>query len=196
MKTKKQVVSAFRRAEIVDAARRVFARKGFARGIIDDIADEAKMAKGTVYLYFSSKEEIYRVVMDVDMEFLSRVTLENVNAAKTLEEKIRAFALVRLENCDAKREFFQIMDSDPGHLSYSRSQYRNWMKQPVLSLAGALEDAVKQGEIRAVSAERVAWLVADITRGTIQRRLVGPAETTPAEDADFIVDFVRSALKK
>lgn len=57
MKTKQQVVSEFRRTAIVDAARTVFARKGFARGIMDEIANEAKMAKGTVYLYFRSKKE-------------------------------------------------------------------------------------------------------------------------------------------
>ena len=41
MKSKQQVVSEFRRTEIVDAARSVFARRGFAQGIMDEIAKEA-----------------------------------------------------------------------------------------------------------------------------------------------------------
>ena len=56
MKTKQQVVMEFRRQEILDAARTVFARKGFADGIVDDIAAEAGVAKGTIYLYFPSKK--------------------------------------------------------------------------------------------------------------------------------------------
>jgi len=196
MKTKQQVVSDFRRAEIMNAARSVFARKGFARGIMDEIAKEAGIAKGTVYLYFSSKKEIYRAVLDYDMEFLKRATLERIETANGLKRKIKAFALARLENSDAKREFFKIMDTDPGSLSYTRSQYRNWLKEPVLRLAAAIENAFQQGEIRSVPAERTAWAIADMTRGAIQRRLIGQTDTAPAEEAEFLLDFIWAALEK
>ena len=63
MKSKQKLVSEFRRAEIVDAARSVFARRGFARGIMDEIAKEAGIAKGTIYLYFRSKTEVYKAVL-------------------------------------------------------------------------------------------------------------------------------------
>ena len=102
MKTKQQVVSEFRRAEIVDAARSIFARKGFVRGIMDEIAKEAGIAKGTLYLYFRSEAEIYRAVLDRDMEFLKKGTLERIDAAKNLKDKIRAFTLARLENAEAQ----------------------------------------------------------------------------------------------
>ena len=46
MNTKQQVVSEFRRTEIVDAARSVFARKGFARGIMDEVRERSGNRKG------------------------------------------------------------------------------------------------------------------------------------------------------
>src|ERR1044071_2642451 len=48
-----------REAEILDAARQVFARKGYDETRIQDVADACGIAKGTVYLYFRSKEELY-----------------------------------------------------------------------------------------------------------------------------------------
>ena len=194
MKTKQKVVSEFRRTEIVDAARSVFARKGFAGGIVDEIAKEAGIAKGTVYLYFRSKKEIYRAVLDRDMEFLKKVTLERIDAAGNLKDKIRAFTLVRLENAEAKKEFFRIMDAEFGSLSFTRSQYRDWLREPVLRLAAAIEDAARRGEIRPVPSEKVAWLVADMTRGTIRRRLLGRSDTSPGEDAELLVGFTWAAL--
>src|ERR1039458_4500495 len=122
MKTKQQVVSEFRRTKIVDAARSIFARKGFARGIMDEIAKEAGIAKGTIYLYFRSKKEIYKAVMDRDMEFLNKITLERMDAALNLEGKIRAFTLARLENGEAQKEFFRIMDSESGNFGLTRSR--------------------------------------------------------------------------
>jgi len=51
-----------RPAEIVDAALEVFAEKGFASAKLDDIARRAGISKATLYLYFDTKEEIFRAV--------------------------------------------------------------------------------------------------------------------------------------
>ena len=194
MKTKQQIVGEFRRKEIVDAARSVFARKGFARGIVDEIAKEARVAKGTVYLYFQSKKEIYRAVLHDDMESLNRSTLERLDAATELRAKIGAFILVRLENAESKKEFFHIMDSDLGGVLFTRKQYRDWLREPVLRLASAIEQASLRGEIRRVPYERVAWMIADMTRGTIQRRLLAQSEASPSEDVEFLCSFIWAAL--
>jgi len=51
-----------RRAEILDAALRVFGQYGYRRTSVDDIAREAGIAKGTVYLSFASKEEVFQAL--------------------------------------------------------------------------------------------------------------------------------------
>jgi AcrR family transcriptional regulator len=194
MKSKKQVVSEFRRAEIIDAARSVFARRGFALGIMDEIAKEAGIAKGTIYLYFRSKTDIYKAVLNHDMKALKQSTLERIDRAKSLREKIEAFTLARLENAENRKEFFRIMDSEQGNLSMTRSQYRDWLREPVLRLAAAIEEASRQGTIRRLPAEKVAWIVADMTRGTIQRRILEQENALPGEDAEFLSGFIWAAL--
>ena len=196
MKTKQQVVSEFRRTEIIDAARTVFARRGFAQGIMDEIAKEAGVAKGTLYLYFRSKTEIYKAVLDHDMKALKASTLDRIDAAKSLKEKIRTFALARIERAEANKEFFRIMDSEGSALTYTRSQYRDWLREPVQRLAAAMEKAAEQGKIRQVDAEKTAWLIADMTRGTIQRRLLSQSESAPAADADFLLNFIWASLAR
>jgi AcrR family transcriptional regulator len=195
MKTKQQVVSEFRRAEIVDAARTVFARRGFDFGIMDEIAKEAGVAKGTLYLYFRSKTEIYKAVLDHDMGTLKESSLDRIDAAESLREKIRAFTLARIERAETNREFFRIMDSESHALTFTRSQYRDWLREPVLRLASAIEAASKQGEIRSIDPEKTAWLIADMTRGIIQRRLLSQKEASPGVDAEFLVDFIWASLK-
>lgn len=193
-RTKQQVVSEFRRAEIIDAARSVFAHSGFASGIMDEIAKQAGIAKGTLYLYFRSKSEIYRAVLAHDMEFLKTDTLRRIDAVEGLKNKIGAFTLARLENAEARREIFRILDFEQGKPSMTRNQYRDWLREPVLRLAAAIEGAYERGEIRRVPAERVAWMIADMTRGTFQRRLMGQNDTLPSEDAEFLSDFIWTAL--
>ena len=194
MKTKQQVVSEFRRTEIVDAARTAFARKGFTLATIDEIAKEAGIAKGTVYLYFRSKTEIYKAVLDHDMRGMKKSTLDRIDAAASLRDKILAFILTRLENAEDKKEFFRIMDTERGNLSVTRSQFRDWLREPVSRLAAAIGEGSRHGEIREVDAERAAWIVADIARGAIQRRLLGHSDATLNEDAEFLASFVWAAL--
>jgi TetR/AcrR family transcriptional regulator of autoinduction and epiphytic fitness len=195
MKTKQQIVTEYRRTEIVDAARSVFARRGYALAIMDEIAREAGIAKGTIYLYFRSKTEVYKAVLDHDMRSLKKSTLDRIDAAGTLRDKIGAFILARLENAEAKQELFRIMDSDSANLALTRSQYRDWLREPVLHLAEAIDEGSRRGEIRSVPAEKVAWMVADMTRGTIQRRLLNHSDHPVSADAEFIVGFVWDALR-
>ena len=53
-----------RPAEIVAAALQVFADKGFAAARLDDIAAKAGVSKGAIYLYFETKEDIFRAVVE------------------------------------------------------------------------------------------------------------------------------------
>jgi TetR/AcrR family transcriptional regulator of autoinduction and epiphytic fitness len=193
-RSKQQVVSEFRRAEIISAARTVFARSGFTSAIMDAIAREAGIAKGTVYLYFRSKTEIYKAVLDHDMKALQASCLDRIHAAPTLPEKIEAFALARLENADARREFFRIMDAEGSNLTYSRRQYRDWHREPVLRLAQSIQEAARSGGIRPLPPEKTAWLISDMIRGAIQRRILEQETTPPADEARFLRDFIWPTL--
>ena len=48
-----------RRQQIIVAAKRVFSEKGFNRATMEDIATEAELSPGTLYLYFKNKDELY-----------------------------------------------------------------------------------------------------------------------------------------
>jgi len=51
-----------RRNDIIDAAERVFFSKGWQNATMDDVAEEAELSKGTLYLYFKNKEELYLAI--------------------------------------------------------------------------------------------------------------------------------------
>src|SRR5271166_2832900 len=64
MKILKKGAPETKRAAILDAALKLFSQYGYRRTSIDDIAHEAEIAKGTVYLSFKSKEEIFRALCE------------------------------------------------------------------------------------------------------------------------------------
>src|SRR2546426_10498394 len=93
-----------KRAAILRAAIRVFAHNGYFNSKVADIAREAGVADGTVYLYFKSKEEILHSVFDRSMEDAiadGRKRLEGVNDPR---EKLRRIAQLHLERLGADRD--------------------------------------------------------------------------------------------
>jgi TetR/AcrR family transcriptional regulator, fatty acid metabolism regulator protein len=100
-----------KREAILRAATHVFARKGYFNSKVSDIAGEAGIADGTVYLYFKSKDEILHSIFDRAMaEFIAegRRELENISGPAA---KLRRIAELHLEKLGADREMavvFQI----------------------------------------------------------------------------------------
>jgi AcrR family transcriptional regulator len=195
-KSKKQVVSEFRQSEIITAASKVFAEKGYMAATVDEIAARAALAKGTLYLYFDSKEQVYNAVLANDLETLRRLTLEKIAAAGTALEKVSAFVNARFEYCEERRDFFRIMYIEPsGSPVLNKAKAREWLLEPVRALMLAIEDAISAHQIRRWPAEILAWTIADLTTGALQRRLATIPATTAREDIDFLMDFIYAALR-
>ncbi|MDR2149089.1 MAG: TetR/AcrR family transcriptional regulator [Tannerella sp.] len=82
---------------LIDAARRVFARKGIARTTMNDIANASKKGRRTLYMYFKNKEELSSIVIDNEMSQL-QVMLEEVEKKDIpADEKLITFIYTRLE---------------------------------------------------------------------------------------------------
>ena len=93
-----------KREAILRAAVKVFAQKGFFNSKVADVAKEAGIADGTVYLYFKSKDEILHSVFDRAMdEFISEGKREIAEIAEP-EKKLRRIARLHLERLSADRD--------------------------------------------------------------------------------------------
>jgi AcrR family transcriptional regulator len=78
-----------RRQQIIVAAKRVFSDKGFNKSTMEDIASEAELSPGTLYLYFKNKEELYASLSLRILQYL-HIRVEHVNkeADLTPNEKV------------------------------------------------------------------------------------------------------------
>ncbi len=93
-----------KREAILRAAIKVFARKGYFSSKVADIAGEAGIADGTVYLYFKSKDEILHSIFDRAMaEFIAEGRRELESIADPVE-KLQRIAQLHLERLGADRE--------------------------------------------------------------------------------------------
>ena len=196
--TRKQVLTDLRREEILTAAIKVFGKKGFAATCVGDVADAAKMAKGTVYLYFESKEEIYATAVRLAIERLQAHSAEQVQPAAAVRERLAVAISVRMEFWHEQLNLYRLLltvGREPQH----KRQTHELLRAGHAYFLGILKEGVAAGEIdgRRLSAQHldtVAWAILDMVRGANERRMDSLTDRTPQEDAAAITAFALSQL--
>ena len=98
------VPSGDKREAIMRAATKVFARSGYFNSKVADVAREAGVADGTVYLYFKSKEEILRSIFERNTGEAVRAGREELAKIEDPREKLRRIARHHLERLGADRD--------------------------------------------------------------------------------------------
>jgi AcrR family transcriptional regulator len=93
-----------RRQQIMVAAKRVFSVKGFTKTTMEDIAKEAELSPGTLYLYFKNKDELYASLSLRILQYLL-IRLEHVNTEKNLSPEERIESL--------KEAMYDVYEFDP-----------------------------------------------------------------------------------
>lgn len=184
-----------RPGEILDAAMTVFAEKGYAAARMDDIAARAGVTKGTIYLYFQSKEEVFKSLARVHVgETLARIT----QAAAQYEGTVRDFLTMMLAIMAHKLEndhiaiFPKIIIAESGNFPELARFWRSEVIDKALAImSGVITKGIARGEIRelppGVSPEYVARLcAAPIIMSVLWRSVFAPFDTVPFDYAKFL----------
>ncbi|GAB4531094.1 MAG: TetR/AcrR family transcriptional regulator [Anaerolineae bacterium] len=100
-----------RRRSILDAAREVFFESGFRIATVDDVAAQAEVSKGTVYLYFESKETILAHLLLEGLEELVAVLEEAFAAERDIapQERLRRLAMGYLNFFQANPHYYRLI---------------------------------------------------------------------------------------
>lgn len=98
-----------RRMEILSAAREIFFAKGLEGSTMDEIADKAELSKGTLYLYFKSKDELYVSLLSEGTEIFTNMMLESISEDMKAEDKLRSVGNAYYRFYDEYPQYFKIL---------------------------------------------------------------------------------------
>ena len=104
IKERKEREKERRRQQIIVAAKRIFSAKGFNKATMEDIAEEAEISPGTIYIYFKNKDELYASLSIRILQHLN-IRLEHVKNQNDVNDEQRIASL--------KDALYDIYDFDP-----------------------------------------------------------------------------------
>ena len=163
-------VSEERKEQIATAATKIFAEQGFDRARMDDIASEANLSKGTLYLYFKSKDAIIKHILDrlfareiSDLQALA-------NASLPAEEKLLTFSEQMIAGMQNWTKLIPIMYEFLGRLfrqSVVQEAFKSYFRSYLNLLTPIIQEGIDSGEFRARNANDIAITIGAIFEGTI-----------------------------
>jgi AcrR family transcriptional regulator len=151
-----------RPAEILDAALKVFAQKGFAAARMDDIARQAGVTKGTIYLYFENKEAVFKALVREAVGTTIGAVTSDVQTFEGSARFLLRMVLTRMSQMIVESDKVvlpKIVISESSNFPWLAEFYRFEVIERGLQLMISLvERGIANGEFRNLPAEHVARL--------------------------------------
>ena len=97
---------------ILETARNIFKRFGFAKTSIGDIAIAARKGRRTIYTYFESKEDIYKAVIEKEVDVLRTKLIEVIFTESNAKEKLKGYMITRMMTINELANYYEALRND------------------------------------------------------------------------------------
>jgi len=157
-----------RKEDIIKITAQLFSEKSYHDVTMDDIAEKVGVAKGTIYLYFQSKEKLYLEILEDRHEaiesLLEKETAKSDPAPQKLIKILRIIFSFYRENLDVLR----ILSRDETHLIREHYEFtEHWRLRRLKLYEKILEKGVKEGSFRPTNIKLTAQIIFGLVRSVM-----------------------------
>jgi AcrR family transcriptional regulator len=127
-----------RREEIIDAAQEIFFTKGIANATMDEIAEKAELSKGTLYLYYKSKEDLYLAVAMRGSDIMYKMFVDATPLTKPTLQRISDLGEAYFAFFNMHRDYFRM------YQYFETSQFHKQVSPEMLNHCASHDDKIWQ----------------------------------------------------
>ena len=151
---------------IIKAAQDIFARFGFKKTTMNDIARAAHKAKSSIYRYFKSKEEIFQTIVEKESQTLKEKIEKSINAQNNPEKKLRVYVITRMKVLKNLVNFYSALkDEYLEHYAFIEKIRKKYLKDEIRVIKKILKSGVKQGAFAIEDLELTAFTIVIALKG-------------------------------
>ena len=182
------------REEILSAAEKVFAAKGFFPTTMSDIARRAEFGTGTLYKYFKSKEELYLTLIDEKVEEINRLVKTELSQKDSAVERITKVLRLQFEFIERNRDFFRIYISERSRFEWTvKDDLGKALHEKMVSYIDILSDVfgqgIKKGEFKCVGPKDLAHAFVGIVNSFVFEWLISREPYPLISKLDTVIEI-------
>lgn len=183
-----------RKTEILEAAEKVFAHKGYHEASVAEIAEAADYAAGSIYLYFKGKQELFFTMLERKFQELRSLVETEASREGAPIERLRGVVAAVLGFFERNREFLKL------YISYSSDfewNIRDELGQGVFAvylryvevMIGLVEEGVQKGELRLLGPQKMGRALIGMINAFIFQSLREPHHYSLSRETGLILEI-------
>jgi AcrR family transcriptional regulator len=135
------------RTKIVEIARNIFSHFGFRKTTMEEIALATRKGKSSIYYYFSSKEDIFKAVVEKEAEELKDELYKKIADIEDPIERLNVYITVRMRKLNKLTNFYTALKSDYlSHLEFIEEIRKSYDLDEVRIVTGIIQDGIERGK--------------------------------------------------
>lgn len=192
-------ISEDRKNQILDASIKVFAKHGFQKARMDDIAKQARLAKGTLYLYFKNKDEIinHALTSIIEGELTHIQSLHQTDLST--KEKLQQVIVSAIKDFKKFEPIYPLFYEFYAYALRSKSIrkfFTGYFKTYLKALIPIFEEGIARGELKDIDPENAAISVSAVIEGTLVLLIYDPDRIDLEKHMRFSAEMLLEGLLK
>lgn len=145
---------------IIKIAANLFSQKSFHDVTMDEIAEKVGVAKGTIYLYFSSKDNLYLEILEHTFGSIEALLEKEVNTASSAPEKLKKVLAIIIKFYRENIDVLKILSRDETHLIQEHHDLtEKWRLSRIELYEKIIEKGIKEGSFKTTNTELAALVL-------------------------------------
>ena len=198
MSIKKESTAIKNLATIIQTTLSISNDRGFQAMSLRDLSKESGLSLGALYSYFSSKEELFRIIHNIGMDTITNVLVQIIAHCNTLDEKLRHGIKIHLYLSELMGDWFYFLYMETKNLS---KEERKLSLQAELYTENIFAEIIQEGIKKKIFQTKNALLISSAIKALLQdwylkRWKYLSRKITVEEYAEFVIEFVEANLLK
>ncbi|MBL7075301.1 TetR/AcrR family transcriptional regulator [candidate division KSB1 bacterium] len=186
-----------KKENILTVAQGLFGRFGLRKTTIDEIAKLARVAKGTIYKYFTNKEDVFYGVVKKESEFLVGKIREEISKVETPQQKMRTFVLTKMRYLKNLANLYNVTRENVSEFwpqaEFARKESFLEEKKIVQEI---LVDGITKGEFMIKNIEVTSFAIVTALKGLEYPWIIEDSQIAMEESIDLLLDILFKGIEK
>lgn len=197
--TRKERENILHRQEILEVAEKMFAQKGFYKTTMEEVAQRAEFAVGTIYKFFKSKEDLYSTVIEEKIKKAFTLSQKVVKEERDVIKKLEKIVSLHLQFFVDHQDFFKIYLSERSNFAWDikgdlGDKIMKHYLRGINIVKKTVEEGIKAKKIKPLDARKVAFALDGLIHSQVVCWLDGETEKSLLLDVPFLMEIILKGI--
>jgi AcrR family transcriptional regulator len=190
--SKKRGRAKTRKEDIMRAAANLFSKKSYHDVTMDQIAEQVGVAKGTIYLYFESKENLYLGILEHTHETIESILVKEIEKNAPAPQKLKKVLTLIFQFYFENMDVLRILTRDETRLIKEHYEFtERWRYRRLKLYRKILEKGIKEGSFRPANTELMALIIFGLV-GSVM--FFYPTDKSAGEIAEEVFSMISEGI--